>query len=107
MLSAGSEVVAESASTGCLSSMSDISRRSCASTVSTTTMSDRIGAATYVHQPLVAIRSLRLAGGSSGVLALAVYSVRTALLRDVIFEPHTAPGCRHRPGARSAVPLSL
>src|SRR6266849_6775389 len=94
MLSAGSEVVAESASTGCLSSMSDISRRSCASTASTTTMSDRIGAATYVHQPLVAIRSLRLAGGSSGVLALAVYSVRTALLRDVIFKPHTSFGPR-------------
>jgi hypothetical protein len=37
----------------------------------------------------------RLAGGSSGVLALEVYSVRTALLRDVIFEPHTTTprGC--------------
>ena len=52
-------------------------------------MSGRIGAATYAHQPLVAIRSLRLVGVSSGVLASEGYSMSTALLRDVIFEPHT------------------
>jgi hypothetical protein len=39
----------------------------------------------------MAIQSLRLARGSSGALALEVYSVRTAMLRDVILEAHTWP----------------
>jgi hypothetical protein len=71
----------------------------CANTASTTTMSGRIGAATHAHQPLVAIRSLRLVDVSSGGLASEGYSLSTALLRDVIFEPHTvgprrAESCR-------------
>src|SRR5665213_1271874 len=90
----GLGAVAESASTGCLSSTSGTSRRFCVNTACTTTLSDPIGAATYDHQPIGAIPRFRSEVGSRGVRASEGFSASTTTggsRRDDILEPHRPP----------------